>query len=125
MWRSLRSNWKDEGSPSRERDPRGRTLTCVAVGGDGRQAAVVADAGALDVRLRVGGLDLGGVVRLRRLSVVTLHRVLLRAADGGVVDARGADGVGGRAAGLRLDGGSGEEGQECHTKDLSARKDTE
>lgn len=95
----------------------GRTLTCVAVGGDGRQAGVVADAGPLDVRLRVGGLDLGGVVRLRGLSVVSFHRVLLRAADGGVVDARGADGVGGRSAGLRLDGG--EECQECYTKDLS------
>jgi len=57
-------------------------LTCVAVGGDGRQAGVIADARALDMGLRVGRLHLAGVVRLRGLAVVALHRVLLGAAHG-------------------------------------------
>lgn len=79
-------------------------LTCIAVGGNGCQAGVIADARALDMRLRVGGLHLAGVVRLRRLAVVALHRVLLRAAHGGVVHAGRTDRVGGGAAGLGLDG---------------------
>jgi len=90
-------------------------LTCVAVGGDGRQAGVIADARALDMGLRVGRLHLAGVVRLGGLAVVALHRVLLGAAHGGVVHAGGADRVGRRAAGLRL--GTGDHRQQSHTED--------
>jgi len=80
-------------------------LTCVAMGGDGRQSGVIADAGPLDMGLRVSGLDLAGIVRLGGLAVVTLHRMLLSAAHGGVVNAGRTNRIGRRTAGLRLDAG--------------------
>lgn len=77
----------------------------------GRQAAIVADAGALHMGLGVGGLHLTGIVRLRRLAVVSLHRMLLCIAHRSMVHAGRTNRIGSGTAGLGLGTGNGYSGQ--------------
>lgn len=80
----------------------------------GSKTTIVADARALHMRLRVRRLHLAGIVRLRGLAVVTLHRVLLCVAHGGVVHAGRTNRVGSGAAGLGLCAGNRHRGNAEH-----------
>lgn len=75
-----------------------------------RQTAIIADAGALHMRLRVRCLHLAGVVRLRGLAIVSLHRMLLGVAHRGVIHARCANRVGSGSTGFGLGAGNGHGG---------------